>query len=339
MTRLKRAGLVALAIALIAAVGFALGPRVTADAGRMGAIDPPPEALAALDGWLAEREARFDDLTPETEKTIVWANPAAPARTPLSVVYLHGFSATRQELSPVPEDIAAALGANLFLTRLRGHGRPGAALGEALPHHWMEDTLEAMAIGERIGEKVILIGCSTGGTLAIWLTHWLADPARRTIVRAQPEALVLLAPNLGVADPRAGIFTLPWGVGITEWVVGDTYSWEPANPLQAKFWTTAHPPAALASVQALVEHVVALPAEHPDLPTLAIWTSRDQVVDPAQIAAWLDARPTRQRLVLTDDVERGNHVLAGRIMAPSRTARVVGAAVDFVRGLQPQPGR
>jgi hypothetical protein len=36
---------------------------------------------------------------PGAEKKIIWAGEAAQ-KTPLSIVYLHGFSATRQERAP-----------------------------------------------------------------------------------------------------------------------------------------------------------------------------------------------------------------------------------------------
>lgn len=69
-----------------------------------------PESLPEdLDGWLAEQEQKFGDIVPGTEKQIFWAGEAG-ARTPLSIVYLHGFSATLGEIRPVPDRVAAALG-------------------------------------------------------------------------------------------------------------------------------------------------------------------------------------------------------------------------------------
>lgn len=334
--RWKTALVIVGAALAIGAVIFALGPRTVVDEGSMLPVRPPPEAPAELDRYLAEMEARLDDLTPETERRIFWADPQAPARTPLSLVYLHGFSATRQEVSPVAEDAARALGANLYMARLRGHGRPGVALAQARAENWMEDAVEAMAIGERIGERVVLVGCSTGGTLAVWLSQWLGSEAAFGPTKRPPAALVLLAPNFGAADPTARVLTWPWGEALTGRLLGETYTWEPANDGQRRFWTWSHPPRALVAMQALVDHVDRLPAAAPDLPALVIWSTRDQVVDTAAIERWVAANPQRrQPMPLTDDVHRGNHVLAGRIMAPSRTARVTGAIVDFVRQAVP----
>ena len=85
------------------------------------AIGTDPEA------YLAMREGIFDDITPGVEKSIRWAGEAG-AVTDIVLVYLHGFSATAQEIRPVPERLADEIGANLIFTRLAGHGRSGEAM-------------------------------------------------------------------------------------------------------------------------------------------------------------------------------------------------------------------
>ncbi|MGB3554791.1 MAG: alpha/beta fold hydrolase, partial [Jannaschia sp.] len=125
-----------------------------------------------LDGWLADREGQVPGLEPAAAKRILWAGLPG-RRTDLVLVYLHGFSATSWELRPVPDRIGAALGANVFLTRLAGHGIDGTALAEARAGDWIEDLAEAMAIARRLGDRIVVIGTSTGGTLAGLLA---ADP-------------------------------------------------------------------------------------------------------------------------------------------------------------------
>ena len=92
------------------------------------------------------------------------------------------FSATRQETAPLSELVSQALGANLFYTRLTGHGRTGSALACARVNDWLNDVVEAYEIGRRLGKKVIMIGCSTGGTSLAWLAH-------RAAVAGSMEAL------------------------------------------------------------------------------------------------------------------------------------------------------
>ena len=108
-----------------------------------------------IDGYLAETEAAFEDITPGTEKRVIWAGEAG-ANTPLAIVYVHGFSATSEEIRPVPDMLAEELGANLHYTRLTGHGRSGEAFATASVQAWMNDVAEALEIGRRIGEEVIV---------------------------------------------------------------------------------------------------------------------------------------------------------------------------------------
>jgi hypothetical protein len=54
-----------------------------------------PDLPVDLDAYLKQSEARFTDLRPNNEKAIVWADPSKKAKTPVSIIYLHGFSACR----------------------------------------------------------------------------------------------------------------------------------------------------------------------------------------------------------------------------------------------------
>ena len=103
-----------------------------------------------LDAYLAASEAQVADLTPGSAKRIVWAG-AVGAKTQLAIVYVHGFSATAEEIRPVPDNVAKAVGANLYFIRLAGHGRSGEAMATATAGDWVEDMAEAMAIGRQIG--------------------------------------------------------------------------------------------------------------------------------------------------------------------------------------------
>lgn len=103
-----------------------------------------------LDRYLREEEAGVPGITPGAEKSIVWAGKPG-AKTPFSIIYLHGFTATRQEVAPVYDLVARSIGANVFYTRLTGHGMSGEALAAATLDDWINDTWEAYEIGERIG--------------------------------------------------------------------------------------------------------------------------------------------------------------------------------------------
>nr|WP_245497472.1 MULTISPECIES: hypothetical protein [unclassified Mesorhizobium] len=97
------------------------------------------------------------DIRDGLEKEIIWANPMIHARTPLSIVYVHGFSASKGEVRPLPDEVADQLDTNLFYTRLTGHGQGGAAMADGSVNAWINDYAEALAIGRAIGDKVIVI--------------------------------------------------------------------------------------------------------------------------------------------------------------------------------------
>jgi hypothetical protein len=130
-------------------------------AGHRGGVVIPP--LPALDAWLADREARVPRCGRAARRRMIWAD--GPRRTDWSVVYVHGFSASRREASPWPERVAEALGANFFGARLTGHGQDGPAMDRATLRDWRADTAEALAIGRAVGERLLVLSCSTGSTL------------------------------------------------------------------------------------------------------------------------------------------------------------------------------
>ena len=143
---------------------FALGPTPTTNV-KATTFNLSGD-LSKLEDAVAKTEAAHRDITPGAEKTFVWHNDKQE-KTPLSIVYLHGFSATRQELAPVAQRVGEQLGANVFLTRLVGHGRSSEAMREVTLQRLIDDAREALHIGNQIGERTLLIGTSTGATLKL----------------------------------------------------------------------------------------------------------------------------------------------------------------------------
>ena len=68
-----------------------------------------------VDLYLSRREAQHAEIKPGQAKTILWNDPAARSKTPLALVYIHGFSASRKDVAPVVETLAGTLGARPFL--------------------------------------------------------------------------------------------------------------------------------------------------------------------------------------------------------------------------------
>lgn len=304
----------------IAAI-WAFAPRETVNPG----ISFDASALPAdLDAWLATREAVFSDIKPGAQKRIVWAGTPG-VKTPLAVIYLHGFSATSEEIRPLPDNVAAGLGANLYFTRLAGHGRSGEALAGATAEDWITDLDEALAIGRRIGDRVILIGTSTGGTLAALAA---ADPARSEAL----AGVVLISPNFALAPTASVLLDLPlaryWGPVIA----GPERSFTPENEEHGKWWTTRYPTAALFPMATLTRYVRALDFGQATVPALFIYADQDQVVDAAttaRIAAAWGAEAVTFQPVLTAADDRYAHVIAGRVLSPDQTAPLTDRIIDW----------
>lgn len=295
-----------LGLAVVAALGPA--PRLQpVDSAAIAGRVPETAALAA---WVAAEEAKHPDVTPGAESTISWAG-AEGERTPLSIVYLHGFSATRQEVSPVVENVARELGANVYFPRLTGHGQPGARLGEATATDWLEDTVEAVEVGKALGDRVVLIGTSTGATLAIDRQARAPDPA--------VMGVVAVSPNFGPKNAAAELLLWPWLSVILPAALGDR-EWEPRNELQRRYWTTRYPTAAIGPMMAAVDSARRAPLDRFAVPAFFVWSDGDEVVDPARTEEAWNRLPEgfRERETITCGEGEECHVLAGDILAPQR---------------------
>lgn len=279
-------------------------------------------------GWVeaAERRAQSETpLIPGTEKRIVWRDPGSGSRTAFSVVYLHGFSATRQEIAPVAELLAEALDANLFETRLRGHGQVRSALTGVRAEDWLADAAEALAIGALLGDRVVVVGTSTGATLALAMAgHETFEPV---------AALLLVSPNFAPADGRAEFLTWPGGPWLAEFLVGETRTWTPWNELQGRYWSTSYPTAATVEMMRLVKHVRSRLPLHMDVPVLTFYSPSDAVVNVEKIRSSIELLdvPRAVTIEVSESGDPSNHVLAGDILSRGNNALIVDHSVRFLR--------
>jgi alpha-beta hydrolase superfamily lysophospholipase len=307
----------------------------TAAVGAVVALNTPPALVSAalapelpdnIDVWLADNErqvtAQFA-LIPDTEKRVTWHGDPG-ARTPYAVVSLHGFSATRQETAPLAERVAESLGANLFETRLAGHGHTERPMHAVQAEDWLADTAEALAIGARLGESTVVIGTSTGGTLALAMSgHESA---------AAVSDIVLISPNLQPRDGKSAWLTRPAGPLLARLVAGDTRSWAAHNEQQERYWSTSYPIDAAVEVMRLVDLLNSrLPIEL-EQNLLVLLSPHDTVVSPvATKKAYekIDA-PHKALVEIEDAGDPSNHVLAGDILSPTSTDDVAALIVRFV---------
>jgi pimeloyl-ACP methyl ester carboxylesterase len=223
---------------------YFIGPRPKAPV-YPTAMPAVPAGMTALQTYIRDQEATHH-LKPDNEARIVWAD-SVRKKTAFAIVYLHGFSASQGEGDPTDIDIARKYGCNLYLSRLAEHGidTPDAMVNLTADEYWTS-AQQALAIGEQLGTKVILMGTSTGGTLALQLAAAYPDKV---------AALVLLSPNIAINDPNAWLLNDPWGLQIARLVSGGKYieSKEDYGPLWREYWYPKYRLEAAVALEELVE--------------------------------------------------------------------------------------
>ncbi|MFV0513399.1 MAG: alpha/beta hydrolase [Jhaorihella sp.] len=316
-------GRLLLVLGVIGAALWWFGPYEPVD---LKATFEPRKFGEGVQVYFESVESVHDDITPGVEKRVIWQPGKAERRTPVSVLYIHGFSATSEEIRPVPDRVADALGANLVYTRLSGHGRGGEAMAMAAVNDWMQDVAEGLAAARAVGDRVVVIASSTGATLAV-AAALDADLSRDV------AALVLISPNFGINDPAAWALTLPAARYWLPLVVGSESGFEPSGDDHAKFWTTRYPTRALMPMAALVRKVVAMDFSRATIPALFRISDSDTVVRPEitrAIAGRWGGAAVLQVVRMGEGDDPDAHVIAGDIRSPGQTEQTVRDILDWL---------
>ncbi|MDX1672828.1 MAG: alpha/beta hydrolase [Balneolaceae bacterium] len=193
--------------------------------------DNLPDDPKLLDRYITDMEGGIANLRPGTRAKIVWTDPLNKKITDTSLVYLHGFTASHDEGYPVHKAVAARYGMNLYLSRLARHGLedPDAFRG-LTAEQMIESARFAIAVGQKIGRKVILMGTSTGGSLSIYLS-----------ARQRPgdlEALVLYSPLVKLRGIRSLLLGNAVGRTLLRTILGRgfTVRTQSRHPEHSRIW-------------------------------------------------------------------------------------------------------
>jgi pimeloyl-ACP methyl ester carboxylesterase len=202
--------------------------------------------IQEFDAYLKEKNSSLK-IKPDNESRIVWANDSSKRKTPYCLLYLHGFSASWFEGEPVHRDFAKRYGMNLYLPLLTAHGIDSPdPLIDMTPDRLYESAKEALVLAQSLGEKVILMSTSTGGTLSLKLAADFPELV---------AGLILLSPNVAINDPRAFLLSKPWGLQIARSVFKSNY--RTVNPdfssEYCKYWDCKYRLEATVYLQQLVE--------------------------------------------------------------------------------------
>ena len=281
-----------------------------------------------LNSYLMVQEKKFNDITIGVQKRVIWADKVGK-KTPLSIIYIHGFSATSEEIRPVPDQIASALKANLYYTRLTGHGRSPMAMAEPNVADWMSDMAEAIAIGRKIGQRIIVISTSTGSTLS-------ATAALNPILSRDISGFIFISPNFGINNPFAKLLTWPaarWWVPL---IAGKMRHSTPRNKQHSKFWTTTYPTIAAIPMAAIVKAVTEQDFSKVTIPALFYFSLEDKVVDPEATKNMTRKWGGRKKIInvtMTEQDDKYSHIVTGNIVSPNQTDYTVRETIKWISSL------
>ena len=236
-----------LSIIIIIIAIFFLGPIIE----KPGINGETPKTneqidIVILKNNIDSKEKSTPYIKPDNESRIIFAD-SIPQKTEYCLLYLHGFSASPKEGYPVNQDFATRYHMNAYMPRLYGHGLETTTnLADMTPDNLVNSAKEALRIARQLGEKVILMSTSTGGTLSLILA---AD-------NPDIHALILFSPNIEMYDDMTKILTYPWGLQIAKLINGDMVEYPDDPPLERKYWQSSYSINAVAYLQSLVENTM-----------------------------------------------------------------------------------
>lgn len=256
-------------IIVILAIIYLLGPSPSTPvySTTMPAV---PASSAELETYVKNNEAQHK-IKKDNEARIVWANDSLKQKTAYAIVYLHGFSASQEEGEPIHRTIAKEFGCNLYLSRLAEHGIDTAEpmINLTADEYW-ESAKQALAIGKQLGNKVILMGCSTGGTNALQLAATYPNDI---------AALVLMSPNIAINNDKAYLLNNHWGFQLAKMITGDDHvTSSDDRDIFKEYWYYHYPLQAAVQLQELLETTMTKETfEKVKQPTLLLYYYKDSI--------------------------------------------------------------
>jgi esterase/lipase len=203
--------------------------------------------LIEMEDSLNQSEAYTTNLKPDNQARIVWADSTKKEKTAVAIVYLHGFTASQEEGNPVHRMFAKKFGCNMLLARLNYHGRGGEnQLQFMTPEGLYEDAKRAIAIGKTLGDEVIVMSTSTGGTLAIYYASQHDDL----------KAIINYSPNIRIKQKASYLLNKPWGFQLARFSYDGKYKIDECNDYDEKYWNCKTRLEAIIELQALVDNTM-----------------------------------------------------------------------------------
>ncbi|MCB0852562.1 MAG: alpha/beta hydrolase, partial [Bacteroidetes bacterium] len=187
-----------------------------------------PDDLKELEDFIEKREKETPFIRPDNNARIIWHKGSEYKKTPYSLVYLHGFSASYIEADPIHKEFAQRFGCNLYLPRLYAHGvMPPEPMLDFSAEKMVHSALEAFAIASKIGDKVIIMAASTGATVGLYLAAHFT----------QIKGLICFSPNIDLYSRFSFILRLRWGLYLARLIFWSKYREFEVEPQGKPYWT------------------------------------------------------------------------------------------------------
>lgn len=133
-------------------------------------------------------------------------------KTPIAILYIHGFGASRAEGEEVTDRIAAKYKANTYYLRLPGHGTNVEDHRDTTFQGYIKTAEDSLLMMDQLGDKVVIIGTSMGGLLTTYLASKYPDKI---------AGIILASPYYDFKDKSGNLYNFVWGKQFVSLALGD----------------------------------------------------------------------------------------------------------------------
>jgi esterase/lipase len=319
---------IAATLLLILILVYAVGPRP-----KLESINLATSALVAtnttgVDMHVSNTEAQIKGIRPDNQSRIIWLDSIKKTRTPYVLLYLHGFSASYGEGDPVHRMVAKEMGMNLYVPRLYAHGlEQKDAFKNFSLDQYFESAQQALEIAKQLGDKVVIMSCSTGSTLAIMLS------------KTNPEIFsqVMYSPNIDLKDVTSELVLGPWGKHLTTTIMNGEYNHINYKPEAMKYWYSEYHIDGIIALKGLLNnHMNEQSFSNVKQPLFLGYyyvneDKQDQVVSVPRMMEFYSQiktpEPQKKKISFTDAT---GHVICSSIMNPNYQS-VIDSTISFLK--------
>lgn len=182
--------------------------------------------ITSVESYVKNFEAEFK-IKKDNEARIIWGD-SAKKKTEYVLLYIHGFSASWYEGYPTNVNFANAFKCNAYFARLDQHGLDTEdALLHMEPKGLYDSAKEALLVAKTLGDKVIIMSTSTGGTLSLMLAADYPDLV---------DGLVMYSPNIEMRQKATKLLPEPWGLQLGSISEGGKMRHLTGSALEDEYW-------------------------------------------------------------------------------------------------------